>query len=175
MRKLAALEPRAAWPGHAEPLTGDVRAQLERAAPPADGQAQPQPRREARSPPRSRDYQDPEGDVLTLRGALTPATRREYARRSAGSPLSQEDAWQRAVEFLFERLAVRWTIAGEPLEGQKELLARYRVATPAERRWVRDVLREHVAENFPELRRRERGRRRRSSGPGREPVASPSC
>jgi steroid delta-isomerase-like uncharacterized protein len=32
LRKLAALEPTAAWPGHADPLTGDVRAQLERAA-----------------------------------------------------------------------------------------------------------------------------------------------
>jgi glyoxylase-like metal-dependent hydrolase (beta-lactamase superfamily II)/predicted ester cyclase len=32
MRKLAALEPAAAWPGHAHPLTGDVRSQLERAA-----------------------------------------------------------------------------------------------------------------------------------------------
>jgi glyoxylase-like metal-dependent hydrolase (beta-lactamase superfamily II) len=32
VRKLAALEPRAAWPGHADPLTGDVRAQLERVA-----------------------------------------------------------------------------------------------------------------------------------------------
>jgi glyoxylase-like metal-dependent hydrolase (beta-lactamase superfamily II)/predicted ester cyclase len=32
MRKLAALEPAAAWPGHAEPLTGDVRGQLEHAA-----------------------------------------------------------------------------------------------------------------------------------------------
>jgi steroid delta-isomerase-like uncharacterized protein len=32
MRKLAALEPSAAWPGHADALTGDVRAQLERAA-----------------------------------------------------------------------------------------------------------------------------------------------
>jgi glyoxylase-like metal-dependent hydrolase (beta-lactamase superfamily II) len=32
MRKLAALEPTAAWPGHAKPVTGDVRAQLERAA-----------------------------------------------------------------------------------------------------------------------------------------------
>jgi uncharacterized protein (TIGR02246 family) len=30
IRKLAALEPSAAWPGHAEPLTGDVAAQLER-------------------------------------------------------------------------------------------------------------------------------------------------
>ena len=32
VRKLAALEPAAAWPGHASPVTGDVRAQLERAA-----------------------------------------------------------------------------------------------------------------------------------------------
>jgi glyoxylase-like metal-dependent hydrolase (beta-lactamase superfamily II)/predicted ester cyclase len=32
IRKLAALEPSAAWPGHADALTGDVRAQLERAA-----------------------------------------------------------------------------------------------------------------------------------------------
>ncbi|HEX4564569.1 MAG TPA: nuclear transport factor 2 family protein [Solirubrobacteraceae bacterium] len=32
MRKLAALEPAAAWPGHARPVTGDVRSQLERAA-----------------------------------------------------------------------------------------------------------------------------------------------
>jgi steroid delta-isomerase-like uncharacterized protein len=32
IRKLAALEPAAAWPGHAKPLTGDVRGQLERAA-----------------------------------------------------------------------------------------------------------------------------------------------
>ena len=32
LRKLAALDPRAAWPGHAEPLTEDVRARLEHAA-----------------------------------------------------------------------------------------------------------------------------------------------
>jgi hypothetical protein len=32
MRKIAALEPAAAWPGHAKPLTGDVRGALERAA-----------------------------------------------------------------------------------------------------------------------------------------------
>jgi glyoxylase-like metal-dependent hydrolase (beta-lactamase superfamily II)/predicted ester cyclase len=32
MRKLAALEPAAAWPGHARPATGDVRTQLESAA-----------------------------------------------------------------------------------------------------------------------------------------------
>ena len=32
MRKLAALDPSSAWPGHADALTGDVREQLERAA-----------------------------------------------------------------------------------------------------------------------------------------------
>jgi glyoxylase-like metal-dependent hydrolase (beta-lactamase superfamily II) len=32
IRKLAALEPAAAWPGHAKPATGDVRSQLQRAA-----------------------------------------------------------------------------------------------------------------------------------------------
>ena len=32
LRKLAALAPAAAWPGHAKPVTGDVRSQLERAA-----------------------------------------------------------------------------------------------------------------------------------------------
>jgi hypothetical protein len=32
VRKIAALEPVTAWPGHADPVTGDVRAQLEAAA-----------------------------------------------------------------------------------------------------------------------------------------------
>jgi steroid delta-isomerase-like uncharacterized protein len=32
IRKLAAMEPAAAWAGHADPLTGDVKTQLERAA-----------------------------------------------------------------------------------------------------------------------------------------------
>jgi steroid delta-isomerase-like uncharacterized protein len=32
IRKLAAMEPAAAWPGHADPVTGDVRAQLETVA-----------------------------------------------------------------------------------------------------------------------------------------------
>ena len=96
-------------------------------------------------------YQSPEGAVLVLRGSMTPATRREYAAagRATGT---REDAWQRATEFLFERLAVRWEIAGaEPITRQKELLGRYRFASQAERGWIRDVLREHVAEHFPEL------------------------
>jgi hypothetical protein len=98
------------------------------------------------------EYRSPDGDVLALRGAMTPATRREYDAAMGGSPLSREDAWQRGVEFLFERLAVRWEIAGaEPLTRQKELLGRYRMATQTERQWIRDVLREHLAEHFPDL------------------------
>jgi hypothetical protein len=100
------------------------------------------------------DYRDAEGNVLTLRGALTPATRREYAAVRSGSgraAASQEDAWHRAVELLFERLAVRWEIAGVPVERQQELLARFRVASQDERAWIRDVLREHLAKHFPEM------------------------
>jgi hypothetical protein len=106
--------------------------------------------REKLSAPTS-DYADAEGNVLTLRGAMTPATRQQYAAARAGSPLSQEDAWQRAVEFLFERLAVRWTIADVPIDTQRELLQRFRFASQDERAWIRDVLREHVAEWFPDV------------------------
>lgn len=97
------------------------------------------------------DYRDAEGNVLTLRGSLTPATRQEYANVSKGNPLSREDAWHRAVEFLFERLAVRWEIAGVPIERQRELLQRFRVSSQEERMWIREALREHCAEHFPDV------------------------
>jgi hypothetical protein len=97
------------------------------------------------------DYTDAEGNVLTLRGSLTAATRREYAAVVAGSPLSREDAWHRALEFLFERLAVRWVIAGVPIERQRELIARFRVASAAERAWVRGTVRSHCEEHFPDV------------------------
>jgi hypothetical protein len=95
-------------------------------------------------------YRDPEGNVLTLRGSLTPATRRQYADTLACG-LSREDAWQRATELLFERLAVSWTIAGLRITKQKELLGRYRMASADERQFVRDSLRAHAQEHFPEL------------------------
>ncbi len=110
---------------------------------------------ELRAP--SSDYSDAEGNVLTLRGSLTPAARREYAELRAGRAggarpaATQEDAWQRAVELLFERLAVRWTIAGAPIERQHELLARFRAASADERAWVREAIREHCAEHFPDV------------------------
>ena len=96
------------------------------------------------------DYRDADGNVLTLRGSLTPGARREYAE-TLRTGLDREDAWQRAAELLFERLAVSWTIADLEITRQHELLGRYRMASTDERRFVRNALREHVVEHFPEL------------------------
>jgi hypothetical protein len=112
-------------------------------------------RREAASTAPVGEYADGEGNRLILRGSMTAGTRREYAALLAGErqapAAGREDTWHRAVEFLFERLAVGWEIAGVPLAGQRELLARFRVATPAERSWIRSTLRAHCAEVFPDL------------------------
>jgi hypothetical protein len=107
------------------------------------------------------DYTDAHGATLTLRGALSPAARHEYAQTLIGwgshpphpprPSTTREDAWQRAVELLFERLAVRWVIAGAPIHRQRELLMRFRAATSPERTWIREVLREHCAEHFPDV------------------------
>ena len=99
-------------------------------------------------------YTDPGGNVLTLRGSLSLPSRREYAElmtTGTGPAQTREDMWQRAVEFLFERLAVSWTVSGVETAKQKELLLRFRVASQAERTWIREVLREHVAEWFPDV------------------------
>ncbi len=96
------------------------------------------------------EYRDDDGNVLALRGVLSPATRRVYAETVSGG-LHREDARARAIEVLFERLAVSWTISGIETSRQKELLARYRMATAAEREFVLASLRTHLAENFPEL------------------------
>ena len=102
------------------------------------------------------EYRDDDGGVLVLRGTLTAGTRAAYARITSGEDLapgaSREDAWHRSFEFLFERLAVSWTIAGTPpITRQAELLARLRVASPGERTWLRDRVREHCAEHFPDV------------------------
>ncbi len=96
------------------------------------------------------EYRDADDNVLRLRGSLSPAARLEYAGVLAGG-LEREDAWQRATELLFERLAVSWTIAGLEISRQKELLERYRIASSQERAFVREALREHAQEHFPEL------------------------
>ena len=112
-------------------------------------------RRERLRAPTS-EYRNGDGDAIVLRGSLTPATRTAYARVRSGEDLppgaAREDAWHRAVEFLFERLAVSWTIAGAaPITRQRELLVRLRVASPQERAWLREQLREHCAQCFPDV------------------------
>lgn len=96
------------------------------------------------------EYRDAQDNVLTLRGSLTASSRSEYSAILKGG-LDREDAWQRAVEFLFERLARSWSIEGLRITRQDELLARYRMASSDERRFIRDALREHASEWFPEL------------------------
>ena len=113
------------------------------------GKRNRQRRREQPSSP-STEYIDSDGGVLALRGALSPATRRRYVDTLTGG-LQREDALQRATELLFEHLAVAWTIAGVRTDRQNELLGRYRMASAAERTFVRESLRTHLADNFPEL------------------------
>jgi hypothetical protein len=95
-------------------------------------------------------YEDPDAGVLALRGALKPGARRDYTETLAGG-IDREDARQRATELLYERLAVSWEIAGVTTTSARELLERYRMATGAEREFVRVALRRHVEENFPDL------------------------
>ncbi|MCX6386906.1 MAG: hypothetical protein NTV40_09825 [Solirubrobacterales bacterium] len=112
-------------------------------------------RRQQRIAAPTSDYSSAEGDTLTLRGSMSPATRQEYAAVRTGEHAApaavREDVWQRAREFLFERLAVRWTIAGMMIDNQKQLLARYRMASASERDWIHGVMREHCGEHFPDL------------------------
>jgi hypothetical protein len=102
-------------------------------------------------PASTTDYRDAEGNVLTLRDTLTGGTLRQLEQLDAKPAASAEDRWQRRAELLFERLAVSWEIAGLPLESQKELLGRYRMASTEERRWVRETLAEHLRTRHPEL------------------------
>ncbi|WCB91975.1 hypothetical protein DSM104299_00656 [Baekduia alba] len=102
------------------------------------------------------DYASPDGEqVLTLRGALSPKSRQQYAATAdpaqARAAANVEDVRARAIEFLFERLVATWVVNEVATAGAKALLARYRAATRAERTWITDVLREHCAEWFPDV------------------------
>ena len=115
------------------------------------GKRQRRRRAEASAPAATSDYRDAEGNVLTLRDSVSPGTVAKLSERPGGAAASVEDDWQRRTEMLFERLAVRWTIAELPLETQKELLGRYRMADQETRRWVRATLEDHVRRHQPEL------------------------
>jgi hypothetical protein len=97
------------------------------------------------------DYADAHGNVLTLRDELSAGTLRKLNDLDARPAASAEDRSQRRAEFLFERLVVRWEIAGLPLEGQKELLGRYRLASADERQQVRRTLAEHLSKRYPDV------------------------
>ena len=89
--------------------------------------------------------------MLVLRQELSRGTIRKLAEGPGSAAASIEDAWARREEALFERLAVSWEIAELPLDDQKLLLARYRMASPDERRWVRATIARHLEEHIPEL------------------------
>jgi hypothetical protein len=97
------------------------------------------------------DYTDPEGNVLTLRQSLSAATIAKIGEPPAPDAASLEDAWRRRSEAMFERLAVRWEIAGLPLSEQKMLLGRYRMADQETQRWVRETVGAHVRRHIPDL------------------------
>jgi hypothetical protein len=108
-------------------------------------------RRDVPPPAPPIDYTDAEGNVLTLRESVSAGTVAKLSEPAGGAAASADDLWRRRTEMLFERFAVRWTIAGLPLEGQKELLARYRMADQETQRWVRETIEDHLQKYQPEL------------------------
>ena len=110
----------------------------------------PRKRRE-REPVKTVDYRDPEGNVLTLRESLSPGSLRKVAKAREKGAGTVDDDWRRRTEMLFERLAVRWEIAGLPIDEQKLLIGRYRMADAGTQAWVRRTLSEHVERYLPEL------------------------
>ena len=88
---------------------------------------------------------------ITLRDELGAGTLRTLDKLDAQPAASADDRWQRRVEVLFERLVVSWEIAGLPLEGQRELLGRFRMASAEERRLVREALSQHLRDRYPDI------------------------
>ena len=53
--------------------------------------------------------------------------------------------------MLFEYLVVSWEVSGLPLDDQKMLIGRYRMADSGEKQWVRETLDAHVERFIPEV------------------------
>jgi hypothetical protein len=107
--------------------------------------------RRSREPVETVDYTDAEGNVLRLRSSLSPRTIRKLSRPHRKDAASAEDVWARRNEMLFEYLAVSWEISGLPLDDQKMLIGRYRMADSSEQQWVRETIDRHVQDHIPEL------------------------
>jgi hypothetical protein len=97
------------------------------------------------------EYTDPDGNVLTLRRSLSPRTIRKLNKPHRKDAASAEDVWARRNEMLFEYLAVSWEISGLPLDDQKMLIGRYRMADTSEQQWVRETIDLHIERHLPEL------------------------
>jgi hypothetical protein len=97
------------------------------------------------------EYVDAEGNTLALRESLSRGTIAKLEEGPATAATTQEDAWHRRSELLFERLAVSWEIAGLPLTDQKMLLGRYRMADPLTQQWVHETIGRHLDRYIPEL------------------------
>ncbi len=108
-------------------------------------------RRRPRQPEPTSDYADADGNVLSLRQSLSAGTIAKIGEPPSGAASSLDDAWKRRTEMLFERLTVRWEIAGLPLTDQAMLLGRYRMADTDTQRWVREMIARHVERYLPEL------------------------
>ena len=108
-------------------------------------------KRGRREPVPTSDYRDDEGNVLVLRDELSAGTIRQIGKAVGAAASSVDDVWRRRTEMLFEHLAVSWEIAGLPLDDQKMLLGRYRMADAETQDWVRRTITEHVEAQIPEL------------------------
>ena len=108
-------------------------------------------KRRAREPAPTVDYADDDGNILTLRQALSPASISKIVAARERGQATVDDDWRRRSEMLFERLAVGWEIAGLPMTEQKQLLGRYRMADAATQEWVRRTIDRHVREYLPDL------------------------
>jgi hypothetical protein len=113
--------------------------------------AKRKPKRRSRAKVPTESYTDAEGNVLMLRRSLSAATIAKIGEPPAAAATSQEDAWARRWELLFERLATNWEIAGLPIDDQKMLLGRYRMADSETQRWVRETIAGHLERYLPEL------------------------
>lgn len=97
------------------------------------------------------EYTDDQGNVLVLRQSLSGGTVAKLREGPTTAATSQDDAWRRRSELLFERLAVSWEIASLPLTDQKMLLGRYRMSDSATQQWVRETIASHVERHLPGL------------------------
>jgi hypothetical protein len=107
--------------------------------------------RRKKEPVETVDYTDPDGNVLTLRQSVSPRTIRKLNKPHRKDAASADDVWARRNEMLFEYLVVSWEVSGLPLDDQKMLIGRYRMADSEEQRWVRETISSHIERHIPEL------------------------